>query len=66
MPEDEDELLPFTVIFYEDGEYAVHTYVEYVMAADVEDAFDEAVKQAEAGPNATEIITFCGHLDTAI
>jgi len=63
--EDEPELKPYTVIFYEDGEYTVHTYVSYVEAEDAESAFDEAVKEEGAGPNATEIITFDGHIPTA-
>lgn len=66
MPEDDEaELKPYTVIFYEDGDYAVRTYVTYVEAEDAEAAFDEAVKEEGAGPNATEIITLDGHVSTA-
>lgn len=63
---------PYTVIFYVDGDYAVHTFVEQVMAKDTSEAWRIAVKQADKGyltgcdfDNATEIITLSGHLEAA-
>ena len=63
---------PYTVIFYVDGDYRVHTFVEHVMADSQSEAFDNAVRQAqehvEAGCDlgyATEIVTYEEHLQPA-
>jgi hypothetical protein len=66
---------PYTVIFYIDADYGVHTFVEHVTAADSSDAWDKAVAQAKAEQggsfggirsyefdSCTEITTFDGHL----
>lgn len=65
---------PYTVIFYIDGDYSVHTFVEHVLANSSADAFDVAVEQAKdtyldirshEWENATGITTFDGHLEHA-
>lgn len=70
---------PFTVIFYIDGDRAVETFTEHVLAADPSDAWDVAKAQAlESGASssgyslseddfegATEIMTIAGHVRDA-
>ncbi len=73
------KLKPYTVIFYVDGDRAVETFVERVMAQNSARAWDAAVRAAKKDggttsgyslddhewENATEIVTFSGHADVA-
>lgn len=70
-------LKSFTVIFYVDSDYGVENFVEHVNATDGADAFDRAVKRAKRDggtssgrtvrnwDDATEIVTYAGHLRPA-
>lgn len=64
----------YTVLFYVDGDHAVETFAEHVTGS-YADAFDKAVAKVKRGgghmcsarefANATEIVTYSGHLEGA-
>jgi hypothetical protein len=73
------QFMPFTVIFFVDGDHGVESFVQQVQALRSGDAFELAVEAAQeigaadSGRTlsdsewgaATEIITFNGHLESA-